>query len=883
MLYFCHGRTPIRGANDAEASEGDTLKHRISLQNKDLIDAPRGGTSRTARRMSVAAAVSIALGTASLATAANAASAGSATIAAPSNMLQQIVVTASVAPTSNLRTSEQVTTIPSKLIVDMAPRSMAEMLRLIPGMSVQDNNGAANNNFTVRGLPVTTGGAPFVQIQEDGLPQVLFGDMNFGNNDYWSRFDVSETMQATVGGSAATLAAGAPGAVINFVSATGRHKSGEFTLSQGLGFGESKLDFAFGGPINSTWRYHVDGYYLHGTGLRDQGFIGDNGYQVKGNITHDLPGGKGFVRLYVKLLNDRQEYNAGGPVYAVGSGNTLTNLSAYPGFDVRNGTTVGVYNQTINYLGNISGQFGQTPNNGIHAYVDSVGSEFYYMPLGNLSVDDKFRVSWIHGKFAAQFFQLGNTSSIIGSSVNGQTVGQVVYADGPYAGQAYTGRLNNQTQIYTNMHNMGNVVNDLSLQDHWRTPYGKFTTGGGLFYMSQTIDQSWHPNSQLQALSGSSPANLDLLSTSGQLLSNNGVNGYNSAWGASVDRLYNMNVTDTAPYLDLTWSKDRLQLQASVRQDDYRVTGWAESASAATTQVGYLNGWRLSSSGGLNTPLVSYSTIDPNTYERRNYGILYRSWSVGALYMLNDNTSLYARASRGGKANTDRNILSGYTNPDGSLNASGAGKAIDIVLQQEAGIKHQGELLGGSYGLTLSYFHTSFGESSFDLTQPPATRYSNVKYSANGGEFEATWAQGGFSLYAQATYEDPKVDANEVGPSPSQLINQGSGYMPVRMSKVMWAVAPTYRWRALSGGFVWQGQTKQNISQTQPFYVPEQDIFDLFASYDINTHISVGVHVNNLFNTLAVSGTGGVISGPGVIQVSAVPGRTVLANLTVKF
>ena len=132
MLYFCHGRTPIRGANDAEASEGDTLKHRISLQNKDLIDAPRGGTSRTARRMSVAAAVSIALGTASLATAANAASAGSATIAAPSNMLQQIVVTASVAPTSNLRTSEQVTTIPSKLIVDMAPRSMAEMLRLIP-------------------------------------------------------------------------------------------------------------------------------------------------------------------------------------------------------------------------------------------------------------------------------------------------------------------------------------------------------------------------------------------------------------------------------------------------------------------------------------------------------------------------------------------------------------------------------------------------------------------------------------------------------------------------------------------------------------------------------------------------------------------------------
>ena len=30
-----------------------------------------------------------------------------------------------------------------------------------------------------------------VQIQEDGLPTVLFGDIQFGNNDYWTRFDAS--------------------------------------------------------------------------------------------------------------------------------------------------------------------------------------------------------------------------------------------------------------------------------------------------------------------------------------------------------------------------------------------------------------------------------------------------------------------------------------------------------------------------------------------------------------------------------------------------------------------------------------------------------------------------------------------------------------------
>ena len=857
--------------------------------------------SRSPRLMGVAAAVSLALGTSSLAAAAsaqrssaplptehaakaNAASAAPPAPALPANMLQQIVVTASVEAHSNLRTSEQVTTIPSNLIVHMAARSTAEMLRLIPGVSVQDQAGSGGNaNFTVRGLPVTTGGAPFVQIQEDGLPQVLFGDMNFGNNDYWTRFDVSETLQATVGGSAATLAAGAPGAVINFISATGRHKGGEFTLSQGLGFGETRATFAVGGPINDTWRYHLDGFYVHGTGLRDQGFIGEKGYQLKGNITHDLGDHRGFIRLYAKILNDREEYNAGGPVNALGSGNSLTSISVYPGFDVRTGTTVGVYNQTISYLGNTSGQFGQTPNDGIHPQVDSLGAQLYYLPAGDLSVDDKFRVSRISGTFAAQFFGLAAASSIVGSTVNGETVAKVEYADGPNAGQIYTGLLNNSTQIYTHMSNMGNVVNDLSLRDHWRTGLGRLTAGGGLFYMAQTIDQSWHPNAQLQALSGSSPANLDLISTTGQLLSNNGVTGYNTAWGAGVDRKYAMDVTDTAPYLDLTWSLDSLQLQGSVRQDDYRVTGWAESASAGTTATGYLSGGALSATGGPGTPLVSYATLDPGTYEPLNYGILYRSWSLGALYMLNSNTSVYARASRGGKANTDRNILSGYTNPDGSLTSSGAAKTFDVVLQQEAGIKHQGALFGGSYGVTLSYFHTSFGESSFDLTQPAATRYFNEQYSANGGELEATWSVGGFSLYTQATYQNPKVDSNEVGPSPSQLVSLGSGFLPGGMSKIMWVFAPTYRWRALAGGIVWQGQSQQNIGGPVPFYSPEQDFLDLFASYRLDRHMSLGVHVNNLFDSLGVGGGGAVTSGPGVVSVSAEPGRTVLADLTVRF
>lgn len=175
--------------------------------------------------------------------------------------------------------------------------------------------------------------------------------------------------------------------------------------------------------------------------------------------------------------------------------------------------------------------------------------------------------------------------------------------------------MNDNTQIYTDMSNMGNVVNDLSLLDHWPTGVGKFVVGGGLFYMSQTIDQSWPPNGQLQALSGTNPANLDLISTTGQLLSNNGVTDYNTAWGEGVDRKYAMNVSDTAPCLDLTWDYHGLQLQGSVRQDQYRVTGWAERASAATTRTAYLDHPSADPRNVLSTYLFAYH-FDASLYAR---------------------------------------------------------------------------------------------------------------------------------------------------------------------------------------------------------------------------------------------------------------------------
>ena len=107
------------------------------------------------------AALAIALGAAGMASAAD--KTAPAAKADDALLLDQVVVTANSGAQSKLHTSLSVTSVSSEQLVAMAPQSQAEVLRLIPGIIAGDTAGPGGNaNFSVRGLPVTTGGSPFV-------------------------------------------------------------------------------------------------------------------------------------------------------------------------------------------------------------------------------------------------------------------------------------------------------------------------------------------------------------------------------------------------------------------------------------------------------------------------------------------------------------------------------------------------------------------------------------------------------------------------------------------------------------------------------------------------------------------------------------------------
>ena len=155
-------------------------------------------------------------------------------------------------------------------IIKLAPRSTAELFRALPGIRAESSGGGGNANITIRGIPLATGGSKFMQIHEDGLPVLEYGDINFGNTDNFIRTDWSVGIVESVrGGSASTFASNSPGGVINLISNTGETGGGAIGTSFGVDYDEFRLDFAYGGEISSDMYFHVAGHTRQGEGTRE--------------------------------------------------------------------------------------------------------------------------------------------------------------------------------------------------------------------------------------------------------------------------------------------------------------------------------------------------------------------------------------------------------------------------------------------------------------------------------------------------------------------------------------------------------------------------------------------------------------------------------------
>lgn len=787
-----------------------------------------------------------------------------------------IVVTASAGDKSRFRTSISVSQVSQEAIQNFTPRSEAEVLRSIPGLQPSDTAGPGGNaNIGVRGIPVSTGGSEYVALQEDGLPVTLFGDIQFGNNDYWLRFDQNvERVEAVRGGSASTFASQAPGAVVNYISKTGEKEGGSIGLSKGLDFRETRVDFDYGGAISDTLRFHVGGYAREGGGPTNEDFNVLRGYQVKANITKEFDDGRGYIRLNFKRLDEHAPTNTTMPSLVTIDGNKITDFKPLPTFDARNGSTYSIYNRSFQYVTR-DGQLSNAEMNGIHPKVTSVGAQFHYELSDMLTVDNNFRYTDMSGSFTTQFLNVAATAGVLGSTVNGQTVGAIRYAAGPNIGQDYSGAyLNNNPNINTLMKDMGSIANNLALTGKFEAGAGKVTVQAGWFHMSQNIVQDWHVNRQYSALDGENPVPLNLFSTTGTQLTAAGQAGFNDNWGTCCSRSVDLKYTDDAPFLSANYSGGGLDLDASVRFDRLRGEG---------TAIGGIAGPDFTVTDEVGTATLP-SLVPGGVIERINYKRSYTSWSFGALYAFSNNISIFARVSRGGRFNADRRTLGGNFNADGSLNAQGARTAVNFLNQQEIGLKQRGFLgASGNYSVEITGFRSTLTETNYDFTRinnPAPNNDPNISnaYRSYGIEFTGRLNMGNFHLAADLTWVNPKIKDSATAAL--------AGNRPGGIPKLTYLISPSYDMGLIAVGLSASGQSDAPIDDFNTYTVRGTTFFNGFLKVRPVENLELGLNANNLFDTLGYRGGGSLLpvsATSGIFQNSAVYGRTVTASVRYNF
>ena len=328
-----------------------------------------------------------------------------ATTTTPSDTLAEIVVTASTGNRTKLDSSVSISSVSADVISDFHPMSEGDLLRLLPGLQPNVSGPGGNGNFAVRGLPVTTGGATFVQLQEDGLPFVLYGDMQFGNNDYWTKSSPTDVSVEDVrGGTTATFASQAPGAVVNYISKTSRSEGGYIEAEEGVNYNYTKLKFLDSGILNDSTYYNVGGYYDVGHGPKHADYNVSNSYLIKGNITHDFADNQGYFRLLFKVADTHEPNDTGGPACGNVSGGVVSSIGGCAGFDGRKQSIYSLYNSNVSYVDFNSGGLTTRPLDGISTKQKSLQAQLHYKFDNGLTLDENARYSQISGGFASNFF-----------------------------------------------------------------------------------------------------------------------------------------------------------------------------------------------------------------------------------------------------------------------------------------------------------------------------------------------------------------------------------------------------------------------------------------------------------------------------------------------
>ena len=811
--------------------------------------------------------------------------------------LDEVFVTGVANPVSKIESSVSITTLSPREIQQNAPRTTAEIFRTIPGVRSEASGGDGNTNITVRGVPISAGGSRYLQLQEDGLPVMLFGDMAFATSDIFLRADATVgRLEAIRGGSASTLASNSPAGIINFVSRTGDVAGGSIATTAGLDYNSRRIDFEFGGPATDDLAFHAGGFFRTGTGTRSTGFLAEQGGQLRANVTRRFE--TGFARLYVKLLNDRTPAYLPMPVQVSGTNDSPT-WESVPGFSANNDTPHTVFLQQNAGFGAEGERRVSELADGLHPVSTALGLEFLFDLGDGWTVQNRGRGALNSGRFvspvpssvgapAAQLrgggqfgvydangdgtITPGENDGGIDDQTGRDLTGALLYYADDNARisrrEQYDGTLLQSIVLFdTELRNFNNFFNDAQLSRTFTglDPVGPVTFTAGLFTGIQRVNMAWLWNSYLMDVSGDNARLVDIFlptATDTVAVSQDGLFAYGAApfgncCAVSFDATYNV----TAPYAALSIeATPELTLDGSVRYDAGNVTGTGSGGSVGAIDV---NG------DGVIAPVEE--RVNRIDFAQRNvvdYAYDYVSYSVGANYRITPQSAVFARVSDGAAAQADRVIFPTGTYVETDPSTFNLGK-FNSLFQVEAGLKQR----VGPGALFLTGFYAVTNEAAgFEAS---TQRFISNDYRAFGAELEASVAVQGFDVRGAATAVAAEITSGA-----------NDGNRPRRQPVFQYSLVPTYRRGPAQVGVGLIGQTSSYAQDSNQLRMPAYALVNAFASVDLSRGLTLGVNANNLLNALGFTESEeGAITENQVnyLRARSVVGRTIAATLRYGF
>jgi outer membrane receptor protein involved in Fe transport len=784
--------------------------------------------------------------------------------------LEEVVVTATANRVSKMDSSVSVSTLDSSQLQQLQPTSAADVLRDIPGIRAEASGGEGNANVAVRGLPIASGGAKYVQFQEDGLPVLEYGDIAFATPDTFMRIDYNtDHVEVVRGGSASTFASNAPGGVFNFISKTGGESlQGNVGISAGLDYNEQRYDFDYGGPIADGWKFHVGGFYRTGEGVRSVGYDNaEDGGQIKANLTHDFDDDKGFIRLNFKELDDRTPVYLPVPVQVNGS-----SITSIPNFSAQNGALQTPFLQQDLAVAANGNRLLTNIDDGYHSQVTAFGVELRLNLANDWRLDDNFRYASISGDFVGPYPAGVGTAAGYATSIGGPGA-TLSYATGPNKGQIITnpaalggnGLAVDMGLFNVSLPDMGNVANNLSLSKQLSGPADTSTNlSFGLYESRQNIVQDWHWNEYLQEAVGKNAQLLNVTSAAGVPQTQGGVIGYGTVFGGCCVRYENAHYDTTAPYASVNWQGYGWNIDGSVRYDLQKASGSYAAGTAGPYPV--------IANEAITVPEEKVYVVNTADALPIDYTQHYISYSLGANYEFTHDLAVFGRVSQGGRANADRLLFGGGINPDGSASSQ---VAINTVRQLEAGLKWRIE--------DFSFFATPFfartAETNQDVTEQ--IEFQDRVYHAYGVELEGAWQSEYFRINGGVTYTHSRIVSDFITPG-------DEGTAPQRQANWVYQFTPTFVFNPyLVAGVNVIGTTDAFSGQTSSTGVrlmqPGYTTVNAFVNYNITDRLKLGFNVNNWFNTIGITEVDSYPNANGVATARSIPGRSIKGSLVYSF